>query len=472
MNSVFRVSVVIPCYNAADTLSRAVRSVVAQENYGVEIIVVDDQSTDSSQEVAQTLAADIPGTRCLTQPKNAGPGAARNEGLRHASGRYVCFLDADDEYAPGFFNTLLPIFEKRHDLAWISTGVELVNCHREVHPVQLQAVVASIPSNLMMRKAAVDLIGGFSEDQAFRGKTGGEDIAFRLALRHSFKGMHLSDKFLRYWVKPGSHFDYFLDRTKVENGDLVFLAKSGDEENADLATAERMYQVQVKERLLVLESLSESGAGHARRSVDVLEAVCVFEELRGAFAGIQGFLLPQEGFALYHLAKEGPGRGAIVEIGSLFGLSTCWLAAGTRAAGREKVLAVDHFQGSSEHQKDGSHPLAALAQSGTALPLFVANMQKHGLRDWVEIRVGSSVEVGSAWQGPIRLLFLDGDHAYEAVRADFVTWSKHVVPGGLVAFHDVGTYPGVTQLYQEILASKLWAEIGRAETLGIVAAKK
>ncbi len=471
MSPVFRVSVVIPCFNAADTLERAVRSVVAQDDYGTEILIVDDQSTDNSEDVAHALAKDTPGMWVLRQPQNAGPGAARNAGLRQARGRYVCFLDADDEYAPGFFKAALSILETRSELSWISTGVELVNCHREVHPVQLQAVVGSIPSNLLIRKAAADLIGGFSEDQAFRGKSAGEDIAFRVALRRSFQGMHIPDRFLRYWVKPGSHFDYFLDRTTVEKGELVFLPRDADEADADLAIADRMYQEHVKERLAIRDSLADPGNGDPRQALAAFEAVGAFEDLSGSFAKIQGFLLPQEGFALYYLAKEGPGRGAIVEIGSLFGRSTCWLAAGTRAARREKVVAVDHFRGSPEHREGGSHPISALAQSGTAFPSFVANLQNQGLRDWVDIRVGNSVEIGAAWKSPVRLLFIDGDHTYEAVRADFDIWGRHVIPGGLVAFHDVETFPDVTRLYQEVLATKSWKEIARVETLRIVLAK-
>src|SRR5207253_648910 len=101
---------------------------------------------------------------------------------------------------------------------------------------------------------------------------------------------------------------------------------------------------------------------------------------------IEGFLHPQEGYALYHWAKNGPGQGAIVEIGSLMGRSTCWLASGTRNARREKVLAVDHFRGSPEHQKGASHPIAPIAETGSTLPTFMANLARQGLRDWVEIR--------------------------------------------------------------------------------------
>ena len=200
-----------------------------------------------------------------------------------------------------------------------------------------------------------------------------------------------------------------------------------------------------------------------------LGSVAVYDDLRAAFDGIEGFLHPQEGYALYHLAKYGAGRGAVVEIGSLFGRSTCWLAAGTREGGREKVVAVDHFRGSPEHQKDGSHPIAAVAQAGTTYPAFIANLQRLRLRDWVEPRIGSAVEIGAVWRGPIRLLFIDGDHSYEATRDDVETWSKHVVPAGFMALHDVDVWTGVTQLYRELLAANsVWKEVAKVRTLRLL----
>src|SRR5437764_381326 len=169
MNLPNLISVVIPCFNAAAFLEGAVRSIFAQETPGTEILIVEDASTDGSADVAAALAGRYAGVRLLRQPGNAGPAAARNLGLRQASGRYVCFLDADDEYAPGFFAGVLPLLERDGDVAGVVTGVELVDCHREVHPVQLDAVVASLPSNLVVRKGVADLVGGFPEDAALRG---------------------------------------------------------------------------------------------------------------------------------------------------------------------------------------------------------------------------------------------------------------------------------------------------------------
>src|SRR5438067_1059716 len=120
MNPDCLVSVIIPCHNAAEVLPRAVASVIAQDMPGTEIIVVDDQSTDDSLRVAQSLASRFPGVHPIQQPVNRGPAAARNAGLRQAAGRYVCFLDADDEYAPAFFALAVPLLDQVLELGWLA----------------------------------------------------------------------------------------------------------------------------------------------------------------------------------------------------------------------------------------------------------------------------------------------------------------------------------------------------------------
>ncbi len=461
MNSLVRVSVIVPCFNAGEFLARAVRSIDAQEHYGVEIVIVDDGSTDDSAAVARTLAAENSNIQFIQQATNAGPAAARNEGLRRASGKYVCFLDADDEYAPGCFNTVAPILESRHDLAWVTFGIALVNCDREVHPVQMHAVIGSSPSNLMVRKGAVDLIGGFPEGQAFRGKSGGEDIMLRVALGRWFNGIHIPDKFLKYWVQAGNHLHLFLDRSRVVNGNLVFLRPAFDEADSNASVAQRQYQESVNARVAVTKSM-RIGQDASKSIASALDAVGVFDELRSRFEDVQGSLTPLEGMALYQFARDGIGPGAIVVIGSLFGRSTCWLAAGARATQREKVVAVGSFQSVPEPPQDGS---VATVDSRTTLPAFIMNLQKRGLRDWVDIRVGNTTEVAETWKGPIRLLVIGGDS--QVMVRDVETWSKHLAPHGLIAIHGVDRTDGVAQLYREWLESQVWKELRRVGDLRI-----
>ena len=86
------VSVVIPAFNSAEFIADALASVAQQDYPHIEIIVVDDGSTDATREIVARVA---PHARLLTQA-NKGSGAARNLGIQSATGKYVAFLDADD----------------------------------------------------------------------------------------------------------------------------------------------------------------------------------------------------------------------------------------------------------------------------------------------------------------------------------------------------------------------------------------
>jgi glycosyltransferase involved in cell wall biosynthesis len=93
------VSVVIPAYNAAATLDETLRSVRSQTHHALEIIVVDDGSTDDTRMVAAQHAEVDDRVQVLTQD-NAGVAAARNTGWRHARSELIAFVDADDLWAP------------------------------------------------------------------------------------------------------------------------------------------------------------------------------------------------------------------------------------------------------------------------------------------------------------------------------------------------------------------------------------
>lgn len=187
-----------------------------------------------------------------------------------------------------------------------------------------------------------------------------------------------------------------------------------------------------------------------------LEVIDGYDRVITHFAGTAGFLKPKEGFALTLLAMYGPDNGAIVEIGSFKGRSTCFLALGAKLVGREKVTAIDHFLGSAEHQKGQSFEDEAIVADGSTLPTFRRNLAAADLSGQVDVMEMSSAAAAAAWRGPIRLLFIDGDHGYDETKRDFELFTPHVAPEEIVCLHDVGTWPGVTRFYQEIVASGIW----------------
>jgi glycosyltransferase involved in cell wall biosynthesis len=91
------ISVVIPCYNAERWLGATLRSVLAQDWPRLEIIVVDDGSSDRSAELVRTQFPSV----TLVQQKNSGVAAARNNGIANAKGDWIAFVDADDIWLPG-----------------------------------------------------------------------------------------------------------------------------------------------------------------------------------------------------------------------------------------------------------------------------------------------------------------------------------------------------------------------------------
>jgi glycosyltransferase involved in cell wall biosynthesis len=109
------VSVIIPCHNHEKFLAKAIRSALTQEVEQVEVIVVDDGSTDGSKAVAQGFAE----IQYVYQ-KNGGPSSARNLGIDHSKGEFLVFLDADDWLVEGALSTNVHYLQRDRQLAFVS----------------------------------------------------------------------------------------------------------------------------------------------------------------------------------------------------------------------------------------------------------------------------------------------------------------------------------------------------------------
>jgi glycosyltransferase involved in cell wall biosynthesis len=117
-------SVITPAFNVARTLNRAHQSLHLQDG-DWEHIIVDDGSTDSTARVIDKLLEDPRVTR-LSQP-NGGPGSALNLGIRSARGRYIAFLDADDEYLPEHVSAHIRAMDRDPSLDVLWGGMEVVS---------------------------------------------------------------------------------------------------------------------------------------------------------------------------------------------------------------------------------------------------------------------------------------------------------------------------------------------------------
>lgn len=102
---IIRFSVIMPLYNKAAYVEKAIRSVLEQTYTHYELIVVNDGSKDDSAIIAEELLKDVPNARLINQ-ENAGVAVARNNGVEQAKGDYVCFLDADDWWDVSFLQEM------------------------------------------------------------------------------------------------------------------------------------------------------------------------------------------------------------------------------------------------------------------------------------------------------------------------------------------------------------------------------
>lgn len=192
----FPVSVIIPAYNRASLLPRAIASVRAQTRPPAEIIVVDDGSSDNTADVAQRLEV-----RLIAHGENRGAAAARNTALRHSRHDWFALLDSDDEWLPNHLETL---WQLRGPHVWVAgsavvqDGSNLVVKERRARllkgPGSLVFPYNTVPASAVLARTDVALgIGGYREDLRFA-----EDWDLWLRMLEIGTGLQVATPILRY----------------------------------------------------------------------------------------------------------------------------------------------------------------------------------------------------------------------------------------------------------------------------------
>lgn len=209
MNQV-RVSVIVPAYNSAQWLASSIGSVLAQTMPDLEVIIINDGSTDGTAMVAAGFHD--PRVRVLHQ-QNAGVSAARNNGLEHAQGMFVCFLDADDGMEPDNLQIKLEAL-KDPAMDWVfgdlimcdqllePTGAVLQGTGGDVLRTILLGTHTAVPapcSNILVRRRCFD--HGIRFDTQLS-NSADQDIAIQLA--SIFRYQHIPIPLNRYRVLPAS----------------------------------------------------------------------------------------------------------------------------------------------------------------------------------------------------------------------------------------------------------------------------
>ncbi len=118
-----KISVVIPIHNAEKYIRKALDSILLDQKIELEVICVDDVSTDSTPQILKEYAEKYENVRVLTNEKNLYAGLSRNKGARAARGNYIHFLDSDDYVVKNAYEKLYPIAVK-NDLDWVKTTAE------------------------------------------------------------------------------------------------------------------------------------------------------------------------------------------------------------------------------------------------------------------------------------------------------------------------------------------------------------
>ena len=201
-------SVIVPLYNTGDYLHETIKSVIDQTRKDIEIIVVDDGSTDDTFSIAQTYSEFDTRIRCFSQ-KNAGDSAARNTGMKYAKGKYIIFLDHDDVLNSNAIELQVSTLENNPSLKMALGSNEVIdsnsmhikdNILTESLFSAKEVAFGLTPSfsQCIYRRDSLDEIGGFNPEAK---NAADHDLNLRL-LGDDYVGISHNKKVMKYRVHP------------------------------------------------------------------------------------------------------------------------------------------------------------------------------------------------------------------------------------------------------------------------------
>lgn len=235
-----KVSVIVPVYNGAETISKTLKSVLAQTHKDIEIIVVNDGSTDETLSAISAFEED--GVRIFSQ-KNSGAPAARNYGLAQAQGDYIAFIDADDLWSKDKIESQVAIFEHNDPkIGVVYSWTALINSEDTIFSYLPQKtytgnVYKSIlttnflisGSNAMIRKVCIDQVGGMDTSLKY---TDDWDFFIRLATICHFS---VVPKYQIYYRQSNTSITAQVSKSELGSLDVIEKAfKSAPEEFQNL----------------------------------------------------------------------------------------------------------------------------------------------------------------------------------------------------------------------------------------------
>ena len=236
------ISVIIPSFNSANTIERCIRSVLATNDQPLEIIVVDDASTDHSPELVEKLAESHPETVTLQrQAVNGGPAKARNAGAASARGNYLFFLDSDTEMLPDALknfrrriseaDAVVGIYDARPlNRGWVPLYKALLNNYFFSRKGVIDYEVFD-SSRAGIRAEIFKSVGGFNETLGWGMDYENEELGYRLCekfklildpsiiVRHDFPNLRQLTR--TYYQRVALWMEILLVRKKFESGGVT-----------------------------------------------------------------------------------------------------------------------------------------------------------------------------------------------------------------------------------------------------------
>jgi len=224
------VSVVLPTFNGRDRIAAAIESVLSQDHEQLEVLVIDDASTDDTHEVVRRIGD--PRLRLLRMEANAGPYVARDLAITEARGKLIAFIDDDDVWLPGKLRRQVALLTAQPEVSLVHSAVRdvfpdgatrLRRLHRKANDYRVNLCQDRLAtSTVVVRRSAVEDAGGFDTSlRAF----GDWDLWLRVLREHRAAG--IDDPLATINLRPGS-----IQRGSVEafeRSRKAVLDKHGDE---------------------------------------------------------------------------------------------------------------------------------------------------------------------------------------------------------------------------------------------------
>lgn len=297
--SKMKISVIVPAYNVEKYIERCIESIIRQNLKEIEIIVIDDASTDNTGIIIQQKFGGDKRLRIIRHERNFGLGVARNTGLKHANGQYVFFIDSDDWISENALNKLYTIaIDERADI--VACGIKLVFEDGSTKPYH--AVAFNTRGNVDGLNALLDgKISVTAWNKLYRKEMLDkhnllfppiyhEDMIFAMeAVYYSKSFISISDELYNYYQTPQSitrsklsekHISSYIEIFKLMKDFIEKLKLDGNEENKELIRKLIRYQsvwtVYNLKNLYRQTDLSEREKILSKVFIDQFDSSCYF----------------------------------------------------------------------------------------------------------------------------------------------------------------------------------------------------